>query len=226
MATTPPRNESVTDCRSCKRRFTFLFRKHHCRRCGRIFCDRCSSYRVVLEHNDIVRDPGLPEVSNGHDATPQRVCEQCFDETNATVSNRFQSAASSSALERIIIDERSLAAPADLRRQESSSQLSDLADCPVCGANLAAFETAPEQEAHVRNCLDGGVGAVQQPAKYLVYRLPAESLLIGLECVICLEEFVKGSMVARLSCLCSFHNTCLSAWLQRGRACPVHARDN
>jgi hypothetical protein len=24
--------------------------------------------------------------------------------------------------------------------------------------------------------------------------------------VICLEEFVKGSMVARLSCLCSFHN--------------------
>lgn len=56
---------------------------------------------------------------------------------------------------------------------------------------------------------------MQQPAKYLVYRLPAESLLIGLECtlgrlflrrclsftdpvagVICLEEFVKGKSIS------------------------------
>jgi hypothetical protein len=48
--------------------------------------------------------------------------------------------------------------------------------------------------------------------------------LVGVECVICLEEFTQGSVVARLSCFCSFHNACLSSWLQRGRSCPVHTR--
>lgn len=59
----------------------------------------------------------------------------------------------------------------------------------------------------MKNCLEGGPGA-PQAAKYLVYRLPAESSLIGIECmlyhplcamvkhpflgVICLEEFAKG----------------------------------
>ena len=100
------------------------------------------------------------------------------------------------------------------------------------------------QEAHVKNCLEGGSGTTPQAAKYLVYKLPEESTLIGVECVICLEEFAAGTSVARLSCLCSFHScrshfleiecyhdahffvfiACLSSWLQRGRNCPVHAR--
>jgi hypothetical protein len=95
--------------------------------------------------------------------------------------------------------------------------------CPVCNSNLADLGPPSEQEFHVKNCLDGGSGT-PQAAKYLVYKLPAESALIGVECVICLEEFAKGtlyahtvnsiylilfrpgSLVARLSCLCSFHN--------------------
>ncbi|KAI5119908.1 hypothetical protein M0805_003712 [Coniferiporia weirii] len=219
------RDETVSECHACKRRFTFLFRKH-CRRCGKIFCDRCSSYRVVLDPADVVRDPAFSEGGHSY-TTPQRVCETCFDETNASssVPARFQGS-SSSSMQRIVVDDDRLAIPSNLRRSESSSQLSDLADCPVCGKNLAELETAAEQEAHVKNCLDGGDGSIQQPAKYLVYRLPGESLLVGTECVICLEEFLKGSMVARLSCLCSFHSACLSAWLQRGRSCPVHARYN
>ncbi|CAA7259898.1 unnamed protein product [Cyclocybe aegerita] len=78
------------------------------------------------------------------------------------------------------------------RDEASSSQLSDLADCPVCNLNLDEVGDAPAQEAHVRSCLEGGSGA-PQAAKYLVYRLPAESALLGVECVICLEEFVKGT---------------------------------
>ncbi|KAH9049579.1 hypothetical protein EDB84DRAFT_942036 [Lactarius hengduanensis] len=121
-------------------------------------------------------------------------------------------------MERIFVDQARLSVP-NLSR-ETSSQLSDLAD-----QNLAELGSAAEQEAHVRGCLDGGKGQSPPTAKYLVYRLPGESTLIGIECVICLEEFVEGSMVARLSCLCSFHNACLSSWLQRGKSCPVHARD-
>ena len=105
------------------------------------------------------------------------------------------------------------------------SQIDTLSRCPVCNSSLADLGPASEQESHVKNCLDGGPGTTPQAAKYLVYKLPAESALIGVECVICLEEFAKGmlrahtpqavpilptfhpgSLVARLSCLCSFHN--------------------
>ena len=76
----------------------------------------------------------------------------------------------------------------------------------------------------MKNCLEGGTGQPPQTAKYLVYKLPAESSLIGTECVICLEEFVKGSTVARLSCLCSFHNGeflgCARPITSLTRCCP------
>ncbi|GBE79752.1 hypothetical protein SCP_0209530 [Sparassis crispa] len=127
-------------------------------------------------------------------------------------------------MERIVVDQQRLSLPSSNGNRQSSSQLSDLAECPVCNTNLADLGPASEQEAHVKNCLEGGSGTSPQLAKYLVYKLPAQSTLIGIECAICLEEFLVGSTVARLSCLCTFHNACLSSWLQRGRSCPVHAR--
>ena len=66
----------------------------------------------------------------------------------------------------------------------------------MCNANLADLGPASVQESHVKNCLDGGSGTTLQAAKYLVYKLPVESALIGLECVICLEEFAKGMLRA------------------------------
>lgn len=59
--------------------------------------------------------------------------------------------------------------------------------CPVCGQNLARLGRPEAQEAHVRTCLEGpkDTSALQQPVKYIVYRLPAESALVGVECVIC-----------------------------------------
>jgi hypothetical protein len=38
------------------------------------------------------------------------------------------------------------------------------------------------QELHVRQCLEGGTGTSPQSAKYLVYKLPGESTLVGVEC--------------------------------------------
>lgn len=40
-------DERVTNCFECKTTFTFFRRKHHCRSCGRIFCNDCSSHRLV-----------------------------------------------------------------------------------------------------------------------------------------------------------------------------------
>ena len=152
--------------------------------------------------------------------TSQRVCQNCYEEVTATVPNGLHSSRAST-MERIFIDQARLSIPSPTAG-ETSSQISDLAECPVCNTNLVELGPAHVQESHVKSCLEGG-GTAPQTAKYLVYKLPAESALIGTECmsapcllcvltyrlrlgVICLEEFVKGSTVARLSCLCSFHN--------------------
>ncbi|XP_066550113.1 zinc finger FYVE domain-containing protein 21 isoform X2 [Amia ocellicauda] len=35
-------------CMQCDAKFDFLTRKHHCRRCGKCFCDKCCSKKVAL----------------------------------------------------------------------------------------------------------------------------------------------------------------------------------
>ncbi|KAI2797085.1 hypothetical protein RDWZM_007047 [Blomia tropicalis] len=45
------------------------------------------------------------------------------------------------------------------------------------------------------------------------------------ECVICLEEMVKGNTIARLPCLCIYHKNCIDAWFEVNRSCPEHPSD-
>ncbi|KAG0709508.1 hypothetical protein DFH29DRAFT_840907 [Suillus ampliporus] len=185
------RDDMVSNCNDCRRRFGFLLRRVS------------RTTLTLLDPSDIVHDPVFPETAAS--SSSQRVCQGCYDEINASIPTRF-SGSTSSALERIVIDQRRLMTPGQLHRQESSSQLSDLAECPVCSTSLADLGLPTEQEAHVKNCLEGDAGTTPQAAKYLVYKLPGESALLGVECVICLEEFTQGAVVARLSCFCSFHN--------------------
>ncbi|PWA29799.1 hypothetical protein CCH79_00007777, partial [Gambusia affinis] len=35
-------------CMQCDTKFDFIRRKHHCRRCGRCYCDKCCSKKVAL----------------------------------------------------------------------------------------------------------------------------------------------------------------------------------
>ena len=59
------KDEFVLKCSSCELTFSLSIRKHHCRRCGEIFCDKCTSKATQL--------PYL-----GYGITAQRVCENCF----------------------------------------------------------------------------------------------------------------------------------------------------
>jgi len=56
-------NDSVSGCNSCRLPFSFFRRKHHCRYCGEIFCDDCSSTRQPIPQFNFF--------------TPVRVCESC-----------------------------------------------------------------------------------------------------------------------------------------------------
>jgi hypothetical protein len=52
-----PDNE-VSECPICRRQFSFLFRRHHCRKCGRVVCNECSPHRITIPRQFIVQPPG------------------------------------------------------------------------------------------------------------------------------------------------------------------------
>lgn len=67
------------ECRGCRTRFGFLVRRHHCRCCGLIYCNRCSLSRASLNPSQILQDPNGPseplDVLASHH---QRVCDTCY----------------------------------------------------------------------------------------------------------------------------------------------------
>lgn len=216
-------DNQVSECLGCGRRFTFFVRKHHCRRCGRIFCDPCSSKKAHLSAQDLVVDPSLPNMAAVESLGPTRICNNCHAEMQ--LPPQLQSLRGADALTPYDDDgtggnaSLSVLPPSDV-----SSRASELTDCPVCSTSLAGIGDSETQEAHVRNCLENGGGGSLQGGRYLVYKLPDTSPIIGKECSICMEDFVAAGVIARLPCLCYFHRGCIDSWFKRGRECPVHAR--
>jgi len=56
-------DNSVSKCSICETTFSFLVRRHHCRSCGKIFCDQCTSTKRPLKNL-------------GYN-TPVRLCDIC-----------------------------------------------------------------------------------------------------------------------------------------------------
>ncbi|KAJ7946860.1 FYVE zinc finger protein [Quillaja saponaria] len=52
----------ASHCQGCSSQFTFINRKHHCRRCGGLFCNSCTQQRMFLR---------------GQGDSPVRICEPC-----------------------------------------------------------------------------------------------------------------------------------------------------
>lgn len=82
----PDAESSICDDPTCKRSFNYFVRRHHCRKCGNIFCDWHSSYVAPLDQ----------DANFNPRANPSRTCSHCFDMFRAWHS-RNNSQASSSA---------------------------------------------------------------------------------------------------------------------------------
>ncbi|KAK7922105.1 hypothetical protein WMY93_009007 [Mugilogobius chulae] len=55
------KDDEATQCKQCQKEFSISRRKHHCRNCGDIYCNNCSSNELAL--------PSYPR--------PVRVCDMC-----------------------------------------------------------------------------------------------------------------------------------------------------
>ncbi|SMN19716.1 similar to Saccharomyces cerevisiae YDR323C PEP7 Multivalent adaptor protein that facilitates vesicle-mediated vacuolar protein sorting by ensuring high-fidelity vesicle docking and fusion [Maudiozyma saulgeensis] len=85
-STVPWRDDStVSNCNICHTKFTFLLRKHHCRLCGSIVCDKietcCSNELLIRFLQAVTSDlnytqsvPEDPEFDKGI-----RICSNCLD---------------------------------------------------------------------------------------------------------------------------------------------------
>ncbi|CAH0723764.1 unnamed protein product, partial [Brenthis ino] len=61
-------DKDAVACFACAKDFTIARRKHHCRRCGHIFCGACSEKTVALAAS----------------TKPVRVCDNCFNDVRLT----------------------------------------------------------------------------------------------------------------------------------------------
>ena len=64
-------DSSALQCHLCHSTFSFFNRRHHCRRCGEIFCSKCSSHTNVLPYP--IRRPGADA-----EIGVVRVCDTCL----------------------------------------------------------------------------------------------------------------------------------------------------
>jgi len=72
-------DNTTSGCTKCNMTFSLFKRRHHCRHCGKIFCDKCT-----------VRQTKIPNL--GYNDEPVRVCDDCHP-TATSGGHTFQQAA-------------------------------------------------------------------------------------------------------------------------------------
>ncbi|KAK6539480.1 hypothetical protein TWF694_009703 [Orbilia ellipsospora] len=55
-------DSEVSHCPICSTGFSFFYRKHHCRKCGRVVCAPCSPHRIVIPKSYVVYPPNAIDV--------------------------------------------------------------------------------------------------------------------------------------------------------------------
>ncbi len=83
----PDPNSTICDDPTCKKHFTYFTRRHHCRRCGDIFCDLHSAYVVPLDESANYNPRGAAS----------RACAHCFAEFKVWRSRTSSQVSSSSS---------------------------------------------------------------------------------------------------------------------------------
>lgn len=121
-------DEASTKCTSCSTFFGAFVRRHHCRNCGDIFCDKCTQGRIALTADE--------------NAQQVRVCDQCLAEVTQRLSHANEVAGRPSGFNRHEDLAKKLQEEMEkkLKTTESKSNVAHdrmkEVECPTCTVHL------------------------------------------------------------------------------------------
>ncbi|KAG9129854.1 hypothetical protein Leryth_006990 [Lithospermum erythrorhizon] len=122
-------DEAVAKCTACGGAFSAFNRRHHCRNCGDLFCDKCTQGRIALTADE--------------NAQAVRVCDQCMAEVTQRLSNTKEAAVRVTGLQSHEDLAKKLQEVMNMNRKTSSgsvsggsrTQMREVA-CPTCTVHL------------------------------------------------------------------------------------------
>ncbi|KAK1439215.1 hypothetical protein QVD17_05031 [Tagetes erecta] len=122
-------DEASTKCTACSTYFGAFVRRHHCRNCGDIFCDKCTQGRIALTAEE--------------NAQQVRVCDQCLAEVTQRLSHVNEVAGRSSGFNRHEDLAKKLQEEMEKKRKTTTELKSNVPDvrmkeveCPTCTVHL------------------------------------------------------------------------------------------
>ncbi|KAH0759348.1 hypothetical protein KY290_022841 [Solanum tuberosum] len=121
-------DEAVSKCTACGSAFNAFVRRHHCRNCGDIFCDKCTQGRTAL-----TADENAPVV---------RVCDRCTAEVSRRLSSAKETVNRSTGLQSHEDLAKKLQEEMERNRKGSSGSRQDRSGrmkevaCPTCTVHL------------------------------------------------------------------------------------------
>lgn len=122
-------DEVVSKCTACGTDFGAFVRRHHCRNCGDIFCDKCTHGRIALTAEE--------------NAQSVRVCDRCMAEVTQRLSNAREASSRPAGLQSHEDLARKLQEEMEKNRRASSVSKSDGSGrrmrevaCPTCTVHL------------------------------------------------------------------------------------------
>lgn len=207
-------DSTAKECYSCSRQFTFFHRRHHCRKCGRVVCGKCSETSTTYLPSTYLVTPANSPKSKPRPGVVYRTCDSCVLDLELIKSVLRVNSSHNGVLDAIVetlalgSDEEDIVDDDKQCRQR----------CPVCNIKMDPSE---DGELHIQTCLDLGTRKAQN--RTIVYRLDHD-LPEEKECGICFGNFKTGQSVGRLECLCIYHEKCILDWFMRKGVgeCPVH----
>lgn len=122
-------DEAVSKCTACATDFNAFVRRHHCRNCGDIFCDKCTHGRTALTAEE--------------NAQPVRVCDRCLAEVTQRLSNAKEASSKPVGFQSHEDLARKLHEEMEKNRKGSAGSQSDGSGrrmkevaCPICTVHL------------------------------------------------------------------------------------------
>lgn len=151
------------NCYRCRVEFGVFTRKHHCRACGQIFCDKCSNKQMLLPQFGIEKKV--------------RVCEACFDKKTVQQQPKAET---NKATEEAAAREKALK-EAEAKEQEELELALAISQSEAEAKHMySGIDVSYVNKASNENAISGGYGQKFEPPSQSVSVTKDESNLSGM----------------------------------------------